>query len=427
MRRETESLLACAALAEKYTVIDPQYVPSYHIAPPCGWMNDPCGLCYFRGEHHIFYQYSPFAPERGLIFWGHTATRDFINYRQYPPALAPDMPFDCHGVYTGSAVAEDDRLRLFYTGNVRDAADRAGDGILSGRRQTVITCCSENGTVFPEKQIVLAPEDYPKGLSCHVRDPKIIPSPDGYDMLLGMRTIDGRGGFLRYHTASMKDGGRWVLSDRFEDEDGSYMWECPDELIFGPQRFFSCCRQSTEPRTDAAGYFSEDTARRPTGGFHLWDAGPDFYAPQTWRDGTGRTLLLAWMGKPGSAEGGLCPECSHGWVHALTLPRVITVENGNLRISPLPELDSICGHRIPVKKHGGMRIASCFSLSIGPGPFCIRCGALSMKSEGGVFTLDPGRYGAGRMPVLIPADGAGYTVFFDRSPVEGLPRACGPT
>ncbi|MCQ2433467.1 MAG: hypothetical protein MJ175_12770, partial [Clostridia bacterium] len=39
----------------------------------------------------------------------------------------------------------------------------------------------------------------------------------------------------------------------------------------------------------------------------------------------------------------------------------------------------------------------------------------------------PGRYGAGRMPVIIPADGAGYTVFFDRSSVEVFPRTCGPT
>ena len=34
------------------------------------------------------------------------------------PAAA-DEPFDCHGVYSGSALAEDGRIRVLYTGNVK--------------------------------------------------------------------------------------------------------------------------------------------------------------------------------------------------------------------------------------------------------------------------------------------------------------------
>ena len=34
-------------------------------------------------------------------------------------SLLPDEPFDCHGVYSGSALAEDGRIRVLYTGNVK--------------------------------------------------------------------------------------------------------------------------------------------------------------------------------------------------------------------------------------------------------------------------------------------------------------------
>ena len=47
---------------------DPYY-PVWHIAPKCGLMNDPNGLCYFKGRYHVFFQYAPFDAEGGLKFW----------------------------------------------------------------------------------------------------------------------------------------------------------------------------------------------------------------------------------------------------------------------------------------------------------------------------------------------------------------------
>ena len=32
----------------------------FHLMPPVGWLNDPNGLCEFKGKYYIFYQYSPF-------------------------------------------------------------------------------------------------------------------------------------------------------------------------------------------------------------------------------------------------------------------------------------------------------------------------------------------------------------------------------
>ena len=57
---------------------DPYY-PVWHIAPKCGLMNDPNGLCEINGIHHIFYQWFPAGPVHGLKHWYHLTTKDFIQ------------------------------------------------------------------------------------------------------------------------------------------------------------------------------------------------------------------------------------------------------------------------------------------------------------------------------------------------------------
>lgn len=59
---------------------DPYY-PVWHIAPKCGLMNDPNGLCEINGIHHIFYQWFPAGPVHGLKHWYHLTTKDFIHYK----------------------------------------------------------------------------------------------------------------------------------------------------------------------------------------------------------------------------------------------------------------------------------------------------------------------------------------------------------
>ena len=41
---------------------------THHLMPPTGWLNDPNGLCYFKGRYHVFFQYAPFDAEGGLKF-----------------------------------------------------------------------------------------------------------------------------------------------------------------------------------------------------------------------------------------------------------------------------------------------------------------------------------------------------------------------
>ena len=86
--------------AEKNTKInqDP-YKLGFHLMPPTGWLNDPNGLCQFKGVYHVFFQYSPFDAEGGDKFWGHYVSKDMISWEYKGPVMGPDTSYDKDGVY----------------------------------------------------------------------------------------------------------------------------------------------------------------------------------------------------------------------------------------------------------------------------------------------------------------------------------------
>jgi beta-fructofuranosidase len=55
---------------------------TYHIQPPGGHMNDPCGPMYDpnRGLYHIFYQSFPQHVSFGNTSWSHATSPDMVNW-----------------------------------------------------------------------------------------------------------------------------------------------------------------------------------------------------------------------------------------------------------------------------------------------------------------------------------------------------------
>ena len=92
---------------EKPSAADSRFRQEIHLMPPTGWLNDPNGLCQFGGVFHAYFQYSPFHAEGGVKMWGHCTSRDMVRWEYRGAVLYPDQPFDCHGVYSGSAFTED--------------------------------------------------------------------------------------------------------------------------------------------------------------------------------------------------------------------------------------------------------------------------------------------------------------------------------
>ena len=167
----------------------------YHIMPSVGWLNDPNGLCQFRGKFHAYFQYSPLSVHGGGGYWGHCISRDLMHWEYLEPVLTTDIPEDRSGVYSGSALIENDRMYLFYTGNVKLPGDY--DYIDSGRISSQLMTESEDGQTMSEKVKVLGMEDYPEEITAHVRDPKVWKENGRYYMVLGARErawdTDGQG------------------------------------------------------------------------------------------------------------------------------------------------------------------------------------------------------------------------------------------
>ena len=350
MNVRTKNLICACRRLEETTSPAQKWRPQFHLSPPTGWMNDPNGLCQFRGSHHIFFQYSPFDVQTGLNYWGHFETADFVHYQYHEPALCSDEQFDCHGVYSGSALENDGVLYLFYTGNVKKTGD-GYDYVNNGREHNTIRACSRDGVNFGEKTLLLSNSDYPGNVTCHVRDPKVWKDAAGGHMVLGARRRDDVGEVLVYRSGDLL---HWTLANTITTpEPFGFMWECPDFFRLDGAQVLSFSPQGVEAQDwkyeniYQSGYCLLDGALEgdyTLSEFQEYDHGFDFYAPQTYEDESGRRILIGWMGMPDS--GYAYPEKEYQWTENCTCEtaectssplRSCALCAGRQRIRPLPE------------------------------------------------------------------------------------------
>lgn len=322
------------------------YSMNYHLMPPKGWLNDPNGLCFFKGMYHVFFQYSPDSPDGGKKYWGHYEGSDLTNWKYAGTPIAPDMPFDRSGAYSGSALITTDesgeqKMSLYYTGNVKLEGDY--DYIETGREAYVVLTESSDAVSFSPKEVLLGQKDYPEDYTLHVRDPKVFEANGSLWMILGGRKRNGHGAAIIYRS---EDGRNWSFERELEA--GSrfgYMWECPDLFLMDGNWCFSFCPQGLEAEkyrfqnTDQSGYTVLKPGYEIDRDFVEWDMGFDFYAPQTFTDESGRRLLIGWAGLPELPYSN--PTVEMGWQHCLTVPRKLEYRDGVIFQSPAIELNSL--------------------------------------------------------------------------------------
>ena len=315
-----------------------------HLMPPTGWLNDPNGLCQFHGVYHAFFQYSPFNANGGLKMWGHYTSADMITWNYEGVSLYPDQPFDCHGVYSGSAFIEDGKMYLYYTGNVK-LEDGEYDYIRTGREGNTVLVMTEDGKTFGKKKELMRNSDYPDDLTCHVRDPKVWKENDIYYMVQGARTNEDVGQVLVFES---EDKINWKFRNRVESENPfGYMWECPDYFEIGTKKLLSTSVQGLEGgiwddcNVYQSGYFEIEgdiLGEYKLSEYHLWDYGFDYYAPQSFETEDGRRIHISWMGMP-DCEEYTNPTIQTGWQHCFTFPREIFEKDGKICQRPVRELE----------------------------------------------------------------------------------------
>lgn len=318
---------------------------TYHLMPVTGWMNDPNGSVQFNGTYHLYHQYVPETPKGGATHWGHKTSKDLVHFKEEEIFMSPDKEFDQDGVYSGCAIVVDNKIHFFYTGNVKNPGDH--DYTFSGREQNTVHVVSPDGFTIESRKVVIPHEDYPKGYTDHIRDPKVFEHDGVYYMILGARARTNMGSILLYESHDL-DNWSFIGNLLKGDEEEGYMWECPDFfdladksiLVFSPQGILPTAYNFHNPFS--AGFLIGEMdwkikEFKPEKEFMELDHGFDFYAPQSFEDESGRRILWAWMGIGNSDPEYNNPTIARGWQHAMAIPRVLNLEEGKLKQRPVPE------------------------------------------------------------------------------------------
>ena len=327
--------------------------PAYHLTGSRGWINDPNGFSVYKGELHLFYQANHYALEPGSIHWGHVKTKDLIHWERVPVALAPDMPYDKDGCFSGGAVeTADGKHMIMYTGYVEEGTDI---------RQTQCIAVGD-GTDYEkyEQNPVLAEADLPEGGSiADFRDPKIWREADGYMAAVVNRDKDRRAVVLIYES---RDGLSWKYKGTAagDSKPDGRMWECPDLFALDGEDVLLFSVQGKDgdvPAEDRAfetilrtGIFDRENCRFVSEEEFIVDHGTDFYAPQTVKLPDGRRIMTAWMQCWRTAND--APE-ELDFRGQMIFPRELSLKNGILYQVPARELKAYRGKYFAIKGHDG--------------------------------------------------------------------------
>jgi beta-fructofuranosidase len=312
--------------------VDPRYKLQYHVTPPVGWMNDPNGFSFYKGEYHLFYQFYPYESLWGPMHWGHVSSPDLVEWTHLPTALIPEDEM----CFSGSAVVDGDNLVLMYT--ARHITD-----VEPFYNETQYLAYSNNGVDFDKYEgnpiLSFTPNSSPD-----FRDPKVWKYGDHWYVVIGSKTDDENGRVLLYRSLDLKS---WDFLTVLGESDGDmgYMWECPDFFELDGKFVLLMSPQGLEPRGDRfkntyqtgyiIGSFDYDTFEFiPEVEFQEIDFGHDFYASQT-MEKDGKRYLIAWFSTWGVP---FYPEAADGWAGALTIVRELKLVGNTILMKPVENM-----------------------------------------------------------------------------------------
>ncbi|MBQ7655097.1 MAG: glycoside hydrolase family 32 protein [Clostridia bacterium] len=314
--------------------------PLFHLTPLVGWMNDPNGFCWYKGQYHLFYQYHPFSRQWGPMHWGHAVSDNLLHWTYMPCAMAPDTAADAGGCFSGSAVEmPDGRLMLVYTG-----VQPAG----TFRRETQAQCVAFGDGKDFEKSLlnpVIRHAHLPEGYSeFDFRDPKVWREDGVYRLVAANRHEEKQGAILLMES---EDGLDWHFVAELDASDNEYgrMWECPDFFPLDGEQVLIVSPQEMHAREEFhAGYgtvailgqYDKKEHRFVRDSVQPVDHGLNFYAPQTVLAPDGRRVMIGWMDNWET-----CKEAPrrHPWYAQMSTPRELFIENGRLCQRPVREID----------------------------------------------------------------------------------------
>ncbi len=310
--------------------------PRFHFTAREGWLNDPNGLVYYKGEYHLFFQHNPFGRHWGHMTWGHAVSPDLLHWRQLENALTPDS---MGTIFSGSAAV--------------DWNDTAG--FRRGKEETLVALYTSAGDTSPESkgkprvQSLAWSNDrgrtwtkYAKNpvlgwIAGKNRDPRILWYEPGKKWVMALYLVKDR-----YALFESRDLKSWRALCEVSMPG---TMECPDffELPLDGDKengrwiFWGANGNYRVGRFDGKVFVPETKILRSH-----W--GASFYAAQTWNDippGDGRRIQIGWM------RGGKYPGVVFN--QQMSFPRELslrtTPEGPRLFFRPVREIEKIRGRR----------------------------------------------------------------------------------
>jgi beta-fructofuranosidase len=296
-------LMVRFAKSRKAMAKDP-YRPAYHFVSPESQMNDPNGLCFWKGRWHLFYQAYPpdefpkaaDIPKRRQ-HWGHAVSDDLVHWRDLPYAIYPGIERMC---FSGSTVVEENRVVAFYP------------GIDAGQMVAV----SKDPLLLNWEKIKDNPVRCPSGDSCIWKEQDTYFGLIGADRLVSSTNLvdwTDHGGFLEGNPFPLGDAGA-----------------CPNFVPIGNRHLLLSFSHTTGGQYLLGDYDKRSHKFKPYahGRFNHGTVSPGgVHAPSAAADGKGGVVNILNIndGKP-----------SDDWDQIMSLPQRLTLgPDSQLRIEPL--------------------------------------------------------------------------------------------
>ncbi|QDT39096.1 glycoside hydrolase family 32 protein [Stratiformator vulcanicus] len=329
---------ADASVAKAAEGLDDPLRPRFHFHPAANWINDPNGPILHRGWYHVFFQHNPYGDEWGNMHWGHTRSRDLVNWERLPIAIPPSPSRAEKHVYSGCAEHDGDgNVLAFYT---------SVDGGPKPNEQWVAKALDDDLTKWhkPDFNPLLTIESAP-GITfgAGFRDPFIFHFKNRTFMVVGADTQDEsviplweaeddtllNWKYLGIVWRTPKSKVKFPECPNFFELDGKCV------LIISPYRALEYEVGEFDPDADGGPTFQVEKKGRlePT---------DSLYASNILIDESGERILLGWARH---FKGG------RGWSGVLTLPRVLSLDKDlTLCQKPIRTLSTLRGESWSIEK-----------------------------------------------------------------------------
>jgi beta-fructofuranosidase len=384
----------------------------FHYAPAVGWMNDPNGLIYWNGRHHLFYQHNPSGIDFATIGWGHASSADLLNWHEHAEVLIPGAggtDYDADGCFSGCAVPDEDGgVLLVYTGVAGDMqlpclAHSADHGL-------------ERFEKDPANPVIKA---RPSDDVLAFRDHAVRRVNGGWHHAIGGQTAQLGGAVFGYMSTDLHD---WqfdrVVLDATRCDIPDSIWECPDlfdtpngtVLIVSIVDFHRPAKESLPLVWYATGQW-RDGELMP-GATERLDYGDRFYAPQSYWIPDGRRIQFGWI------RTDLDPTVTGDSRGVMSIPREVRVRaDGTLETRAARELQALRGTSQAYRLSSTDAVTTCeFAQSRGAIELAMTSGAgvsdvrLVRRRDGAMVDVDV---------TAIPGDRSGpMQLYFDGGLVE---------